>query len=119
MEWGTIAQWASVSVTVVAIFVALFKEEITRLWRRPSLGVSPIEPPHSHKLPVTYTIQRTAPTLVRTEGYYFRLWVENRGRSRADHVQIFASKLFRRSADGSFREDSLFLPMNLLWAHED
>lgn len=117
LQLGNIAQWAAVAATVVAIIVALFKEEIMRLWRRPSLSVAKIEPPHCHKLRVKYWFQRTALTHVVTEGYFFRLWVENKGRVKADQVQVFASKLSRRAADGSFIEDAHFLPMNLLWSH--
>lgn len=50
---------------------------------------------------------------------YIVKWIENSGRATAHQVQVFASKLFRRAANGSFKEDSRFLPMNLLWAHDD
>ena len=49
--------------------------------------------------------------------YYFRLKVHNKGKSKAESVEVFAAKLERRRADGTFREVDTFLPMNLLWSH--
>ena len=116
-EGGNIVQWVAVGATLLAVIAALFKEEFVRILRHPSLDVAAIEPPHCHKLPVSYVVQRTAPTYVTTRGYFFRLWVQNNGNSKADQVQVFASKLWRQAADGGFREDLTFLPMNLLWSH--
>jgi hypothetical protein len=117
LQPATIPQWIAAFATSAAVLIALFKEELIRLLRHPSLSVAPIQPPHCHKLPLRYWIQRTAPTHVVTESYYFRLWIENKGKSKADQVQVFASKLFRRAADGTFKEDAHFLPMNLPWSH--
>ncbi len=117
MEIGNLAQWVGAGVTFLAVLVALFKDSIINWSRRPVLVLSPIAPPHCHKLPVRYWTQRVAPTHVVTQGYFFRLWIKNDGKARADQVQVFASKLSRRAADGNFKEDSRFLPMNLLWSH--
>ncbi len=118
MELGTIAQWVAAGATLLAVLVALFREEIVSWWRRPVLDVSVLlEPPHCHATILQYQVQRTALTLVQAQCYYFRLWVENRGRTRAERVQVFAAKLYRRAADGSFKEDKRFLPLNLRWAH--
>ena len=52
------------------------------------------------------------------ECYYLRLWVANRGKTRAEQVQVFAAKLLRQNAaDKSFKEVETFNPMNLRWAH--
>jgi len=64
-----------------------------------------------------YQVMRTALTFVIAQTYHFRIWVENSGKSRADQVQVFVSRLFRRAADGTFREDRHFSPMNLKWSY--
>jgi hypothetical protein len=51
--------------------------------------------------------------------YYFRLWVDNHGKTRAERVQVFATKLHRLGADGKFVEDKHFLPLNLRWSHSE
>lgn len=118
MELGNLAQWVGAAATLLAVLVALFKTEIVSWWRRPILDVSVhLEPPYCHSTTLHYQVQRTALTFVQAQCYYFRLWVANRGKTRAERVQVFAAKLYRKIADGSFKEDRHFLPMNLRWAH--
>ena len=118
MDIGNVAQWVGAGTTFLAVLVALFKDEIIKWRRRPILDVSTIlEPPHCDMTTLRYTTQRTAPTYAEAKCYYFRLWVENQGKTRADRVQVFVAKLFRRAADGKFKEDTHFLPMNLRWSH--
>lgn len=117
-NWGSVADWVVATATFLAVVVALFKEDITQWWRRPKLVVSiALEPPHCHQTTLNCTVQRTDLTFAQAKCYYFRVWVENLGKTRATHVQVFAAKLLRRTADGSFQEDNHFLPMNLRWAH--
>lgn len=74
---------------------------------KPKLTISAaLAPPDCHKTFIIF-----GP--LRPSCYYLRIWVENKGKIRAERVQVFVSKL--RNADGSFVET--FLPMNLLWAH--
>ena len=118
MEIGTVGQWVGAVATFAAVFVALFKDGFVRRWRSPKIELSAIlELPHCQIMPVHYEIQRVAPTFVQTNCYYLRLWVENKGKTRAEKVQVFAAKLLRRAADGEFRNETNFLPMNLLWSH--
>jgi hypothetical protein len=118
VEVGTIAQWAGACATFLAVLVALFKKELTSWLRRPKLELSVVlESPHCQIMPVQYEAQRVAPTLVQTNCCYLRLWVENKGKTRAEKVQVFAAKLSRRVADGRFIEEANFLPMNLCWSH--
>jgi hypothetical protein len=118
MEIGNFAQWAGALATLLAVLVALFKTEIVNRWRRPILNATVfLEPPYCHSTTLHYQVQKTALTFVQAQCYYFRLWIENRGKTRADRVQVFAARLFRKVADGSFTEDRSFLPMNLRWAH--
>jgi hypothetical protein len=118
MDVGNLAQWVGASVTFLAVLVALFKDEIIKWRRRPIFDISTtLQPPHCHMTILRYMAQQTAPTYTEAQCYYFRLWVENRGKTRADRVQVFVAKLFRRAADGTFKEYTNFLPMNLRWSH--
>jgi len=118
LEIGTLAQWTSAFATFLAVMVALFKDEILRWWRKPRLTVSiTLAPPDCHKTTLNYAVQKAAITYSSTDCYYLRVWVSNIGKTRAEKVQVFASKLSRRSADGSFKVVEAFLPMNLRWAH--
>ncbi|MCU0224287.1 MAG: hypothetical protein MUF27_09480 [Acidobacteria bacterium] len=102
--------------TISAVIVALLKEDLTKLWRRPKLRVvARVAPPDCHK-----TVLRARPTRgsdCSFPVYYFRVWVENEGNVRAEQVQVFFASLLLRHADGSFKEDTHFLPLNLKWAH--
>jgi len=112
---GTLAQWVGAGVTFLAVLVALFKDEFFRWWRKPKLTVSAaLAPPECHKTTIFYGPPQDRR---RASCYYLRIWVKNNGRTRAESVQVFVSKLRRRNADGSFKEVEAFLPMNLLWAH--
>jgi len=118
VEIGTLAQWAAASATFLAVLVALFKDEILRWWRKPKLTVSIVlQPPDCHKTTLDYEVRRTTVVYGSAECYYLRLWVANEGQTRAERVQVFAAKLFRRTADGSFKQVDSFLPMNLRWSH--
>ena len=89
-----------------------------RIWRRPKLETRVrLSVPDCHKTQMTLFDQKTGAVVERAGCYYFRIWVENIGNQRAEKVQVFLSKLFRRHADGSFMEDKSFLPMNLRWSH--
>jgi hypothetical protein len=114
-EWAT---WVAAIATLAAVLVALFKEDITSWWRRPRLEVvARLAAPDCHKTEITLLNQATGIVLGRWPCYYFRVWVENKGTRRAEQVQVFASRLLRRHADGVFKAEQQFLPMNLKWAH--
>jgi hypothetical protein len=118
VEIGSIGQWFAASATTAAVLVALFKDEFLKWRRRPILSVSvALEPPHCHSTILHYQAQRTALTFVAAQCYYFRIWISNEGKSRAEKVQVFAATLSRRVADGSFHTEKDFLPMNLRWSH--
>ncbi|MEW6594463.1 MAG: hypothetical protein AB1413_06275 [Thermodesulfobacteriota bacterium] len=118
MDFGTVAQWAGASATFLAVLVALFKDEFLRWRRKPELRVSiALGSPDCQKTMLNYVVQKTALTYGVAECYYLRIWVENVGKTRAERVQVFAAKLSKCHADGSFKKVDDFLPMNLLWAH--
>ena len=115
---GEIAIWVGSIATFLAVIVALFKEEFVRMWRRPKLNARiKLEAPDCHKTQMTMLDQKTGSVFLQAECYYFRLWVENIGNTRAEKIQIFVSKLLHRHADDSFVEVKSFLPMNLKWSH--
>ncbi len=115
---GSVAEWFGASATFLAVLVALFKDEIIQWWRRPKLSARiKLSPPDCSKTQLNYVVQKIALTYGRAECYYLRLWIENRGKTRAEQVQVYASKLWKRAADGSFNLIESFLPMNLKWAH--
>lgn len=112
------AVWTGSIATLLAIVVALFKEQLVRIWRRPKLEARVrLSAPDCHKTEMNLINKQTGAVIEKADCYYFRLWVENTGHQRAEKVQVFLCKLFRRHADGSFVEDKSFLPMNLRWAH--
>ena len=113
-----VAVWTGSIATLLAVLVALFKEQLVRLWRRPKIEAKiRLSAPDCHKTQMTLLDKSTGAVLGSADCYYFRLWVENTGNQRAEKVQVFLSKLLRRHADGSFVEDKSFLPMNLRWSH--
>jgi hypothetical protein len=113
-----IASWLAAIATFLAVLVALFKEDMRSLWRRPVLKARILlAPPDCHKTELTIVNQAIQQIVGRWPCYYFRLWVENTGTQRAEQVQVFAAGLSRRQADGTFKPETQFLPMNLRWAH--
>jgi len=117
--WGTVGQWAAAGGTLCAVVVALFKDEYLRARRRPRLRVTAeLKLPHCHKTFLgPYEVQRTTLTTTSAPCYYLRLWIANRGKSRAENVQVFVASVLQRAADGTFVALSSFLPMNLRWSH--
>lgn len=109
--------WLAVGATLLAVFVALFKEELVHLWRSPDLHARlNLEPPDCHQTVLSVFNTITGAEHGQALCYYLRFWVENRGRSEARQVQAVASALRKKHADGSFKPDSRFLPMNLRWS---
>jgi hypothetical protein len=105
---GPLATWFGALFTLLAVLVALFKEDFLN-WRYHPLLVPRVHlrPPDCHKTSFNGGLAV----------YYLRIWIENRGTQRAHQVQVFVSQLLRKHADGRFHEDSHFLPMNLRWSH--
>jgi hypothetical protein len=118
MATAEAAAWVGAVATFIAVVVALFKEDLRRWWRRPVLQASlRLAAPDCHKTELLAVQPQSGKALGKWPCYYFRLWVENSGNLRAEQVQVYASRLLRKHADGGFREDTRFLPMNLKWAH--
>lgn len=135
-----LATWLTAAGTFLAVVVALFKEDIVKIWRRPALAVRVmLRAPDCEKMEVQIAaspqiqfsgsrddaggnvtvIGNVVPGAPLWHGpmFFFRIWVENLGEQRAERVQLFASKLSLRHADGVFRPVETFLPMNLRWSN--
>jgi hypothetical protein len=128
VDWGNVSQWFAAFVMSLVALVALFKEEIMKRWRRPILDLSlRVTPPDCYKTELR-SLRPGPGDNVQIGGfgkwhvancYYFRLWVDNHGKTRAERVQVFATKLHRLGADGKFVEDKHFLPLNLCWSRSE
>ncbi|HET6203383.1 MAG TPA: hypothetical protein VFI25_11335 [Planctomycetota bacterium] len=115
MTYPEAAAWTSAAGTLLAVFVALFKEEIVGWWRRPILGARVgLEPRDCHKTTVLYG---ATPLPSQAECYYLRLWIRNDGKVRASKVQVFVEEVRKKQADSSFAAVKSFLPMSLRWSH--
>ena len=118
MTKSELATWLGAGLTFLAVLVALIKEELQRLWRRPVLDVSvKTEPPDCHKSKTLYSDPKTGSVLGEGDCYYLRLWVHNKGNLPATNVQVFGSGLFQETVPNKFISVDNFLPMNLRWAH--
>jgi hypothetical protein len=92
-----IAAWAAACATFLAALVALLKEDLVSVWRRPRLNVRiSLAPPDCHKTEFTLGSARTGEFLGSWPCYYLRVWVENVGNIRAKYVEVFASRLLRK-----------------------
>jgi hypothetical protein len=116
------AQWVSGVATALAVIVALFKDPITSIWRRPRLVASCTkEIPWTVRVPISvYGPGEAAGQLqVLWSGncYFIRLQIENAGRTRAEKVQVRALKLQRLGADGNYAEIPTTLPFNMKWSN--
>ncbi len=119
VQWGSVAQWFSASVTACAVIVALFKERFISWWFAPKLTVNARQDsPDIDYIPFRYPapgIPTGFPPIYQEVGCYFlRLWIHNKGKSRAEKVQVFVSEILRERA-GEFIPMKSFIPMNLRW----
>lgn len=74
MELGSLGQWTSAVGTFSAVVIALFKEEITQLWRRPRLAARVLlKEPDCVKTPLHVIRQSWAstPGVLTFECYFF------------------------------------------------
>jgi hypothetical protein len=131
----TVTDWiVAIGTAVMAIvaIIAIFQDKIRSWLLRPKLQVFlQVASPDCTKTKFRYSIQEpimpstntassTAgilPASNETEAYFFRLRVANTGNQKAENVEVFAAKLTRRLADGTFKEVDSFLPMNLVWSY--
>lgn len=129
--------FVAAAATLIAALVALFKEDVVKKWRRPTLSLRlTLAAPDSVQMPVVVTYRYTgtpdfyvppasgdmalAPAVER-EGrwtgncYFFRLWVKNTGHL-GERVQVYVDSVSREMGDGRTELVTDFIPMNLRWA---
>ncbi len=116
VDWSQLMAIATVVIafgTILLALVALFGNAISRWLRRPKLEVevNP-NPPHCHK-----TFLSTDTGEVVADCYYFRVLIENRGKTAARNVEVFAEELLRKTKGGEYKTVSSFIPMQLIWSN--
>ncbi len=117
MAPSSLAQWFAAFGTIAAVVIALFKDLILGWWRKPRLDATcSKETPWTVRTPIIVHDGKGV-VLWAGECYYVRAKVENTGRSRAEKVQVSASKLSKRGADNKFTDIPTILPLNLKWAN--
>ena len=115
--WHLLLVGAGAAATLLAVLIALFKEDVRAWWRHPALQASiRLRPPECHKIEIAFLDDSTGRIRARAPCYYFRIWVENTGTVRAEQVQVYVSRLLRKHTQGHFKQVDNFIPMNLRWA---
>lgn len=122
MNHATLADWLTAGGTVIAALLAVGlagRDIIDRLIHHPTLDVALKHGPPDCVIVLATVILRSSDGLTeRTHPAFFcRLAIENHGNRRADHVGVRMTRLYRHEADGSYRLDADFSPMNLKWTH--
>jgi hypothetical protein len=101
--------------------VALFKDPIRGWWNKPELRVT-----CTKEIPETVRVPTTAWQGKWFGGgggrwigdcYLIRIKVENKGRTRAEKVQVSAMKLAKRGLDNNFADLPTTLPFNMRWSN--
>jgi hypothetical protein len=106
----------------LAAIVAIFKEPIQAFFFKPGFKVE-IETRSPYCVKNTSTVfgmvVPKGERLVLWQGtiFYARLWVQNTGRTRAEGVEVFVTKVEQELLDGSYNAWDGFIPANLRWAH--
>jgi hypothetical protein len=115
----TVGDWAAIGTaigTFLLAIVAAFQDKIRAWLMRPDLQMSVrVAAPECQKTHAHFHGPAGIPD--QAPCYYFRVMIENIGRTEARQVEVFAAGLSRRRADGTFERVDRFNPMNLVWAH--
>jgi hypothetical protein len=119
----------TIVMAVVAV-IAVFQDRIRAWLSRPILNASiALSPPDCHKTELHFVTREEAKASRGSskkdqvevsriaDVYYFRLRIANSGNDKAESVEVIASDLTRRLADGTYKVVESFLPMNLAWTH--
>jgi len=123
MDLTLLARWAAVGATLLAVFVALFKEQLQSLVWKPGFKVEiATRPPFCVKTQSSVHgmgLDGRMQLLWSGSIYWARLWVQNVGARRAEAVEVFVTKVQRSNRDGSNNPAEGFVPSNLRWANTD
>jgi hypothetical protein len=107
---GTIA---ATVIAALAIAYSIFKESIWSWWNRPKLVLS-TTPGRPDWAKTFFSDPGTGKRIA--DCYYFRIRVSNKGRRRAESVELFAKELKEKRA-GRFHVIHTFPSMDLLWSN--
>jgi|SRR5581483_4071520 len=124
--------FVAAAATLIAALVALFKEDVVKLWRRSKLSLRMLlAAPDCVQMPVEvrYRFSTKGMSVATTSGvvpnelegkwtgncYYFRLWIKNAG-YLAERVQVYVDSIQREMGDGRSELVTDFIPMNLRWS---
>ncbi len=112
--YGTVVEWVVAFGTLILAAVAVFQQTIRGWFYHPAFRVSiKTEPPDCVAVP--FTNPETGEFLA--DSLHLRLWVENVGNATARNVEVYANRLLRQRADGTWERVAAFPPMNLKWAY--
>jgi len=105
----------------VALFIAIFHEQLRTLFLKPQLKIS-IEindPADCHKTTIKKTKITDGTTSIETaDCYYFRLSIINQGSASAENVEVIIESVEKMNqASNAFEVWKQFLPLNLIWAY--
>jgi hypothetical protein len=116
-EWLTAI--GTVGAVVVALLLALWGQWVGQLLFHPVLNLDArVQRPDADKVR-RYRLDASGyPIADLGEYYYFRLAVTNKGRTAAENVQVFLSKV-ELVRDHGLETVSRFTPMNLIWANTE
>jgi len=95
-----------------AVIVALFWQPVLKRFRRPRLALRLT--PERQSFHKTLAVSTVDPR-DSFDCYYYRLEIENTGRTAARHVEVFARAAFRETSSGAWVKDERFLPQWLCW----
>lgn len=82
------AAWSAAAATLLAVVVALFRDELISLWRRPKLEprIAPTAP-DCHKTEITVRNVISGELVATWPCFYLRIWIQNEALARASRVE--------------------------------
>ncbi|HTX21047.1 MAG TPA: hypothetical protein VMD27_04170 [Candidatus Aquilonibacter sp.] len=107
-----LAEWLVAIGTLALAVIAVFQDKIRAWIQRPKLKMLVGE---HVKTPLRVSEAADNKTKSFVTAYIFKLLVRNEGSQRAEEVEVFASALFRKEANGTFQEVKSFPRRNLQW----
>jgi hypothetical protein len=102
-RYSLLIEAVGITVTLVAVAIAIWGERIRQIWTKPQLRISLHDP-------VFNTIG------AETGGWYYLILVTNdRLSSPAQNVRLLLTKVWRQSPDGSWYEQKFSGPTQVAW----
>lgn len=116
--WWKDPQWYAIGVALLLGVSGIFQDWLRAFFKKPKLKVSiRLEPPDSHKVPVTLRGEDGRAWHNAYNVYHLRFRVENEGTYQMEDAEVMVVSLRKRGLDGGYEGVHNFLPLNLTWAH--